>query len=70
MKTPAELYYCQTDSILTGREIVTPYVKDKELRMKFTNREGNPAKIAIPINVTPTTYGPSINPFQNVPASP
>jgi predicted DNA-binding protein YlxM (UPF0122 family) len=69
MKTPAELYYCQTDSILTGREIVTPYVKDKELRMKFTNREGNPAKIAIPINLTPTTYGPSINPYQNIPAS-
>lgn len=69
MKTPAELYYCQTDTILEGREIVTPYVKDKELRMKFTNREGNPAKIEIPLNVALTTYGPSINPFQNVPES-
>jgi len=49
MKTPAELYYCGTDAILEGKEIITPYVKDGEIRMKFTNRDGNPARVAIPL---------------------
>lgn len=69
MKTPAELYYCQTDNIPEGKEVVTPYVKDNELRMKFTSRGGNPARITIPLNVASTTYGPSINPYQNFPAT-
>lgn len=69
MKTPAELYYCQTDIIPKGKEVVTPYVKDNELRLKFNNRNGSPARIAIPLNVASSTYGPSINPYQNVPAT-
>lgn len=69
MKTPAELYYCQTDIIPEGKEVVTPYVKDNELRLKFNNRNGSPARIAIPLNVASSTYGPSINPYQNVPAT-
>ena len=28
-------------------EVVTPYEKDGELRMKFTNRDGKPARIAM-----------------------
>ena len=69
MKTPAELFYCQTDAIPRANEIVTPYVKDNELRMKFTDRRGNPARIAIPLNIDPATYGPSPNPYQNIAAT-
>jgi Integrase core domain len=70
MKTPADLYYCEADKISEGKEVITPYVKDNELRMKFTSRDGAPAKIAIPLNLKSTTYGPSLNPYQNVPANP
>ena len=34
---------------VTGAEIVTPYEKDGELRMKFTGRHGDPARISMPI---------------------
>jgi len=60
-KTPAELYYCANDYVPKGREIVTPYVKDNEIRLKFTNRFGGPARMAIPLNQSSTTYTPSIN---------
>ena len=48
-KTPAELYYCANDYVPKGREIVTPYVKDDEIRLKFTNRFGGPARMAKPL---------------------
>jgi putative transposase len=60
-KTPAELYYCANDYVPKGREIVTPYVKDNEIRFKFTNRFGGPARMAIPLKQTSTTYDPSKN---------
>jgi transposase InsO family protein len=49
-KTPADIFL-NTDETFTpdGAEIVTPYEKDGELRMKFTNREGHPARVAMPI---------------------
>jgi hypothetical protein len=67
MKTPAELYYCEPTEIPEGQEIVTPYVKDGQIRMKFTNRHGKSARAAIALNLSPTTYGPSINPYQTSP---
>ena len=55
MKTPAQIFYCEKDFIPTDVEIVTPYEKDGELRMKFTNRDGKPARMAIPLNQQSTT---------------
>ncbi len=48
-KTPSEIFLSGDDSFTpAGAEIVTPYEKDDELRMKFTDRDGNPARISIP----------------------
>jgi len=60
-KTPAELYYCANNYVPKGREIVTPYVEDNEIRLKFTNRFGGQARMAIPPHKTSTTNNPSIN---------
>lgn len=68
-KTPAELYYCGKDYVPDGREIVTPYVKDNEIRIKFTNRNGKPARMTIPLNQTSTSYDPSKYPAQSKPAN-
>lgn len=48
-KTPAQVFYSEADFVPKDREIVTPYVKDGELRMKFTNRHGDPARMSIPL---------------------
>jgi hypothetical protein len=49
-KTPADIFLSGDDSFTpAGAEIVTPYEKDGELRMKFTNRDGDPARISLPI---------------------
>jgi hypothetical protein len=50
MKTPAQIYFCEKDFIPKDVEIVTPYEKNGELRMKFANREGKPARMAIALN--------------------
>ena len=53
-KTPADIFLNKDESFTpTGAEIVTPYEKDGELRMKYTNRDGNPARVAMPILPTP-----------------
>ena len=47
-KTPFEIYFGADDFIPDDIEVVKPYEKDGELRMKFTNRMGEPARIAVP----------------------
>jgi transposase InsO family protein/predicted DNA-binding protein YlxM (UPF0122 family) len=47
MKTPAEIFYCQEGFVPKDVEVITPYIKDDELRMKFTNRNGQPARMAM-----------------------
>jgi len=56
-KTPAEIFYCQADFIPKDVEVITPYVKDGELRMKFTDRNGKPARVGIKLNEGSTAYG-------------
>lgn len=48
-KTPADVYFSDEDIIPEGAQLVEPYEKDGELRLKFTNRNGNPARLSIPI---------------------
>jgi len=48
-KTPAEVFLGEESFTPKGAEMVTPYEKDGELRMKFTDREGNGARIAMPV---------------------
>jgi transposase InsO family protein len=70
MKTPAEMYFSDTDYIPDGREIVTPYVKDGEIRIKYTNRYGMPARMSFPDCSSSRTCAPSINPHQFAAANP
>ena len=56
MKTPAQVFYSEDDFVPRDVEVVTPYAKDGELRMKFTNRAGKAARLAMPlIDVPPPT---------------
>ena len=48
-KTPADIYFSDDDFIPDNTEIVEPYEKDGEVRLKFTNRKGNPARLSLPI---------------------
>lgn len=49
-KTPADIFLAGEETFTPANaEIVTPYEKDGELRMKFTNRDGNAARVAIPL---------------------
>lgn len=53
-KTPADIFLSREETFTPDEaEIVKPYEKDGELRMKFTDRDGNPARIAVPIIPTP-----------------
>jgi len=47
-KTPAEIFYGDDDFIPDGCEVITPQVKDGEVRMKFMNRAGGSARMTIP----------------------
>ena len=47
MRTPGEVYYTGCEYDANGREVIMPYVKDGEIRMKYTNRHGQPARLAI-----------------------
>jgi transposase InsO family protein len=48
-QTPSEIFLGgDEDFVPKGAEVVTPYEKDDELRMKFTGRDGDPARIAVP----------------------
>jgi transposase InsO family protein len=49
-KTPSEIFLNGDDSFTpAGAEVVKPYEKDGELRMKFTDRDGAPARVSLPI---------------------
>jgi putative transposase len=48
-KTPSEIFFGDGSFVPTGAEVVTPYEKDGELRMKFTDRDGKPARISMPV---------------------
>jgi len=48
-KTPGQIYFSEPDFIPEAKEIVTPYKKEGELRMKFTNRHGGKARMALPL---------------------
>jgi len=49
-KTPSDVFLSGEDSFTpAGAEIVTPYEKDGELRMKCTDRDGGSARVAMPI---------------------
>lgn len=47
-QTPANVYLGGGNFIPKNTEIVTPYEKDGELRMKFKNRNNKPARLALP----------------------
>jgi len=46
-KTPAEIFYGDNDFEPKNVEIVKPYEKDGELRLKFKNRNNKPARLAL-----------------------
>jgi transposase InsO family protein len=49
-KTPADVFLSDEDDFMPeGAEVVKPYEKDGELRMKFTDRDGYPARISVPL---------------------
>lgn len=48
-KTPADIFFGDESYQPTGAEVVTPYEKDGELRMKFTGRDGQPARMSMPL---------------------
>lgn len=50
MKTPSQVFFCEEGFVPKDVEVVTPYEKDGELRMKFTNRDGKPARMGLKID--------------------
>lgn len=48
-KIPAEIFFGDGSFTPKEAEIITPYERDGELRMRFTNRDGNPARIGVPV---------------------
>ena len=70
MQSPAAMYFSDREYVSDGKEIVTPYTKDGEIRIKYTNRAGSPARMSFKDNSTSTSYTPSINPHKFVTANP
>jgi hypothetical protein len=50
-KTPSEIFFNDKTFISKNPdlEIIQPYIKENDLRMKFVNRNGNPARISLPV---------------------
>jgi predicted DNA-binding protein YlxM (UPF0122 family) len=48
-KTPADIFLSDEPFTPKNAEIITSYQKEGELRFKFTNREGNLARMGIPL---------------------
>ena len=48
-RTPANVYFNDQSFTPKNTEIVTPYEKNGEWRIKFIGRDGNPARLALPI---------------------
>lgn len=54
-KTPSEIFLSSTKNFMPkGAEVIKPYEKDGELRMKFTDRDGNLARTSVPLIPTTT----------------
>lgn len=47
-KTPVEIFYSDEQFIPKNVEVIKPYFKEGELRMKFTNRNNQPARMSMP----------------------
>ncbi|MBC8553295.1 MAG: DDE-type integrase/transposase/recombinase [Candidatus Brocadiales bacterium] len=48
-RTPADVYYNDKNFIPQNADVVSPYEKDGELRMKFINRDNQPSRLSLPI---------------------
>jgi len=48
-RTPADIYFNNKNFIPKNVEVVSPYEKENELRMKFTNRDGQAARVSLPV---------------------
>jgi len=48
-KTPAEVFLTEKSFVPDDTELVKPYEKEGELRLKFINRVGQPARMAMPL---------------------
>ena len=48
-RTPADIYFNNKDFIPQNVEIVTPYKKDDELRIKFINRNNLRGRLSLPL---------------------
>ena len=70
MKTPAAMYFSDRDYVSDGKEIVTPYEKDGEIRVKYTNRDGLPSRMSFKDNSKSTGYTHSITPNKSATANP
>ena len=49
-RTPADVYFNDKNYTPNNVEVVTPYQKDGELRMKFTDRDNKPARMTLPLS--------------------
>ena len=55
-KTPSEIFFNQKNFVSKqASEVVDPYQKESELRVKFTNRDNEPARIVIDSIIPKTT---------------
>jgi predicted DNA-binding protein YlxM (UPF0122 family) len=48
-RTPSDVYFNDKDFIPKNIEVITPYEKEGDLRIKFTNRKGQKGRMSIPI---------------------
>jgi len=48
-RTPADVYFNDKEFVPKNCEIVKPYEKDGEMRMKFTDRYGDQARMSLPL---------------------
>lgn len=61
---PADIYFNDKNFIPQNAEVITPYEKDGDLRMKFTDRNNGPARLSMPLimNVLQKLAGKSVSP--------
>jgi putative transposase len=48
-KTPSDVYFNDKSFVPKNTELIKPYEKNGEIRIKFTNRNGNQARISMPL---------------------
>ena len=59
-KTPSEVFLTQEDFIPKNAEVIEPYQKDGQIRIKFTDRNGNMARLSFEIISQPKNISSSI----------